>query len=107
MRMWWNWKTPWFQKPVPKGLGVQVPPCAPFLETWQSGHCSCLEDSRTERFREFESHRFRQLMPLYVFKGQKLSACGGMVYTLVLNTSAFGMWVRVPPRAPRAPRARQ
>ncbi len=32
MRMWWNWNTRWPQKSAPKGLGVQVPPCAPVLQ---------------------------------------------------------------------------
>ncbi len=32
------------------------------MEVWQSlVYCTCLENRRTERFREFESHRFRQI----------------------------------------------
>ena len=32
-----------------------------FLEVWQSPvYCNGLENRRTEMFREFESHRFRQ-----------------------------------------------
>ena len=31
-------------------------------EVWQSPvYCTCLENRRTEMFREFESHRFRQI----------------------------------------------
>jgi hypothetical protein len=31
------------------------------MEVWQSPvYCTCLENRRTEMFREFESHRFRQ-----------------------------------------------
>ncbi len=32
------------------------------LEAWQSPvYCTCLENRRTEMFREFESHRFRHI----------------------------------------------
>ena len=32
------------------------------MEVWQSPvYCTCLENRRSERVREFESHRFRQL----------------------------------------------
>ena len=32
------------------------------MEVWQSPvYCTCLENRRIERYREFESHRFRQL----------------------------------------------
>ena len=32
------------------------------MEVWQSPvYCTCLENRRTEMFREFESHRFRQI----------------------------------------------
>ena len=40
---------------------VQIRPSPPIMETWQSPvYCNSLENCRTERFREFESHRFRQ-----------------------------------------------
>ena len=33
------------------------------LEVWQSPvYCTCLENRRTEMFREFKSHRFRQVL---------------------------------------------
>ena len=41
-------------------LRVRVPPEAPNKEAWQSPvYCTCLENRRIERYREFESHRFR------------------------------------------------
>ena len=40
---------------------VQIQPVAPIKEVWQSlADCTCLENRRVERHREFESHRFRQ-----------------------------------------------
>jgi len=47
----------------PKPLvGVQVPAGKPTMETWSSQvYGNSLENCRIERFREFESHRFRQL----------------------------------------------
>jgi len=42
-------------------LRVRVPPEAPNKEAWQSPvYCTCLENRRSERVREFESHRFHQ-----------------------------------------------
>ena len=37
------------------------------MEVWQSPvYCTCLENRRTEMFREFESHRFRHIKTLCV-----------------------------------------
>ena len=37
------------------------------MEAWQSPvYCTCLENRRTERYREFESHRFRHIKALCV-----------------------------------------
>ena len=35
------------------------------MESWQSlVYCTCLENRRTEMFREFESHTLRQIYPI-------------------------------------------
>ena len=41
------------------------------MEVWQSlAYCTGLENRRTEMFREFESHRFRQFNGLHVLAGK-------------------------------------
>ena len=43
-------------------LRVRVSLGAPIMEVWQSlVYCTCLENRRSEKVREFESHRFRQI----------------------------------------------
>ena len=59
-------------------VGGLIPSCgAKFMEVWQSlVYCTCLENRRTEMFREFESHRFRQFYNWSV---------GRMVMQLIAN----------------------
>ena len=40
------------------------PLCRLYMETWQSPvYCTCLENRRSERVREFESHLVRHTLP--------------------------------------------
>jgi hypothetical protein len=56
------------------------------MEVWQSPvYCTCLENRRIERYREFESHRFRQI-------GEKMLILTTML-TMIFYWVLFGLSV--------------